>query len=102
VNVAPCVNYLNTASFSLPAAGSFGNVGKALLRGPGLGNIDASLSKFIPVREKLQVNFRAEYFNLFNRANFNNPNNSASGGGFGTIRSAADPRIGQLALKLIF
>ena len=96
------MNYLIPGSFSLPAAGGFGNVGKALLRGPGLQNADAAFSKLIPIRERLQVTVRAEFFNFFNRANFNNPVSSVSSGGFGSIRSAADPRIGQLALKLIF
>jgi hypothetical protein len=99
---APCVNYLNTASFALPALGGFGNVGKAMLRGPGLANVDVGFFKTIPVRERLQFQFRAEFFNFFNRANFNNPNNSVSGAGFGSIRSALDPRIGQLALKVLF
>jgi hypothetical protein len=54
------------------------------------------------VRELLQIQFRAEFFNFFNRANFNNPSNSVSGAGFGSIRSALDPRIGQLALKVLF
>lgn len=100
-SAAPCVNYLNTASFALPAAGGFGNAGKALLRGPGLANVDVGFFKTIRVRERLQLQFRAEFFNSLNRANFNNPNNSVSGAGFGSIRSATDPRIGQLALKLI-
>jgi hypothetical protein len=99
---APCVNYLNTASFALPALGDFGNVGKALLRGPGLANVDAGFFKTISVHERLQLQFRAEFFNFFNRANFNNPSNSVSGAGFGSIRSALDPRIGQLALKVLF
>jgi hypothetical protein len=50
----------------------------------------------------MTLNFRAEFFNFFNRANFNNPVNSVSAGGFGAILSARDPRIGQLALKLLF
>ena len=101
-SAAPCVNFLNTASFSQPATGGFGNVGKASLRGPGLGNVDAGFSKSLTLREHLQVSLRAEFFNFFNRANFNNPVASVSGAGFGSIRSAADPRIGQLALKLMF
>jgi hypothetical protein len=82
--------------------GGFGNVGKGLLRGPNLRKMDAGFSKNIAVRERMQVQLRGEFFNFFNRANFNNPNSSASGGGFGSIRNAADPRIGQLALKLLF
>jgi hypothetical protein len=99
---APCENYLNTSSFALPAAGSFGNVGKGLLVGPGLVNLDAGFVKVVPVRERLKLQLRVEFFNILNRANFNNPNSSVSGAGFGTILSATDPRIGQLALKAIF
>lgn len=77
-------------------------MGKGLLRGPDLMNVDTGFSKNIPVRERMQIQLRGEFFNLFNRANFNNPNSSASGGGFGSIRGAADPRIGQLVLKLLF
>jgi hypothetical protein len=97
-----CVNDLNISSFALPATGSFGNVGKGLLVGPNLINLDAGFVKSIPVRERMQVQLRLEFFNILNRANFNNPNNSVSGAGFGTILSAADPRIGQLALKAVF
>ena len=97
-----CVSYLNTSSFSLPAVGGFGNVGKGLLVGPRLINLDAGFVKILPIRERLQVQLRVEFFNIFNHANFNNPNNSVSGAGFGTILSAADPRIGQLAIKVVF
>ncbi len=101
-SAAPCVDYLNVSSFGLPATGAFGNVGKGLLRGPNLMNVDAGFSKNIPLRERVQLQLRGEFFNFFNRANFNNPNSSASGGGFGSIRGAGDPRIGQLVIKLLF
>lgn len=49
------------------------------------------------------MQFRAEFFNVFNRANFNNPNTSLNNlSTFGTITAAGDPRIGQLALKFLF
>jgi hypothetical protein len=107
-NVAPCVDYLNPNSFALPAIGQFGNVGKGLLRAPGLTVWDAGIFKNFGIRERTHVQFRAEFFNVLNHANFTGPagNDSTratvSAGGFGSIRSAADPRIGQLALKLIF
>jgi hypothetical protein len=97
-----CVNDLNISSFALPAVGGFGNVGKGLLVGPNLIDLDAGFVKTIPVRERVQVQLRVEFFNIFNRANFNNPNSSLSGAGFGAILSAGDPRIGQLALKVLF
>src|SRR5581483_10135856 len=104
---APCVNYLNPAAFSLPAIGTFGNIGKGSLRGPNFVNFDSGLFKEFPfAAERVHLQFRAEFFNVFNRVNFNNPANSTtpsfSAGGFGTLTSAQDPRIGQLALKLLF
>jgi hypothetical protein len=110
---APCVNYLNPAAFTIAPIGGFGNVGKGSLRGPGLFTWDTGIFKDFPiVRESVRLQFRAEFFNILNRTNFANPGGSttnpnspttnASSGGFGTITAAQDPRIGQLALKLIF
>jgi len=112
-NSAPCVSYLNPAAFTIAPIGGFGNVGKGSLRGPGLFTWDTGLFKDFPVaRESVHLQFRAEFFNVLNRTNFANPGGSTSNpnsptvtvssGGFGTITAAQDPRIGQLALKLIF
>jgi hypothetical protein len=102
-NIAPCASYLNTASFAVPSAGNFGNVGKGALSGPNFVNWDFGLFKSIPLgREQLRLRFQAEFFNLTNRVNLSNPNVSVTAAAFGTIRGAGDPRIGQLALKLIF
>ncbi|HEY1214276.1 MAG TPA: carboxypeptidase regulatory-like domain-containing protein, partial [Bryobacteraceae bacterium] len=102
-----CVNYLNPAAFAVPAIGTFGNVGKNSLRGPNLFTWDTGLFKEFPIAsERVRVQFRAEYFNVLNRANFDYPASgntpSYSSSGFGTITKAEDPRIGQLALKLLF
>jgi hypothetical protein len=116
---APCVNDLNPGAFALPAPGTYGNVGKDALRGPNLIEYDGGLFKEIPLhKERVQLQFRAEFFNLFNRANFFNPGQTSagfvgfvpgqtepatiSGAGFGSILGSYDPRIGQLALKLRF
>ncbi len=101
-NEAPCVGYLNTAAFARPATGSAGNIGKGAIRGPGLFGWDMGFFKQFPIREKAQIQLRFEYFNIFNRANFQDPNNNFAAGGFGGIRGAFDPRIGQVALKIIF
>ena len=98
-----CVNYLVPSAFGLPATGTYGNVGKGLLRGPNLMSWDTGLFKEFAVwRERTKLQFRAEFFNTANRVNFNNPNVTQSAGGFGSITSAQDPRVGQLALKLLF
>jgi hypothetical protein len=98
-----CVNFLNPNAFQLPVIGTFGTTSKGSLRGPGYFNWDMGLSKNFPLPgERVQIQFRAEYFNVFNRANFMDPKNSLSGSGFGQITSAQDPRIGQLSLKIAF
>lgn len=96
-----CVNWLNPAAFNLPAIGTFGTMAKDSLRGPGSVNWDAGLFKNIPI-ERVELQFRAEFFNAVNHTNLNNPNASISGSGFGTITGSAGPRIGQLAMKLTF
>jgi hypothetical protein len=101
-NVAPCLNFLNASSFALPANGAFGNLGKGALQSPGLFNWDMAMSKGFPIRERVTIRFRAEFFNLFNHENPAAPTSSVSGAGFGTIRSGLAPRIGQLALKITF
>ena len=118
-NVAPCVNWVNPNAFALPAIGTFGNAGKGDLRGPGLLNFDMNFSKSISITERFKLQIRAEFFNIFNHANFLDPGSasstkgssdlytaansvSLSAAGFGTIRAALDPRITQLALKLVF
>jgi hypothetical protein len=99
---APCVDFLNRASFALPAVGGFGNVGKDALVGPGLMTWDMGFFKNFPFGDRYRIQVRAEFFNTLNRANFSNPSSSVTAGAFGSITSAADPRIGQLALKILF
>jgi hypothetical protein len=102
-STSPCVSYLDPAAFQLPPIGTFGNVRKGSLRGPGYFNSDVAVFKNFPVHgDRAQLQFRMEYFNVLNRANLNGPVNSVSGSGLGQILSAQDPRIGQLSLKMIF
>ena len=106
-----CVDYLTPGSFGLPAVGTYGNLGKGAIRGPDLVTVDAGLFKDFPIKERYRLQFRGEFFNLLNRVNFNYPGNNSTvsdtntkytAGGFGSIQSAFDPRIVQLALKFIF
>ncbi len=66
--------YFNPAAFIQPAAGTYGNVGRNILQGPGLAELDFSAAKKFFLSERFNLQFRAELFNLFNRANFNTPN----------------------------
>ena len=59
--------------------------------------------KMIPVRESVRLQLRGEFFNTFNRPNFGNPrNNQRQTSRFGRIEGAGDPRIIQIALKVLF
>ena len=74
-----------------------------MFRGPGQWNVDFSVFKNIPLTERFNLQFRSEFFNLFNHATFGNPNRDLDSGGFGTIRSTTvNARLVQFALKLSF
>jgi hypothetical protein len=66
--------YFNPNAFILPPTGTYGNVGRNVLVGPGLAATDLSIGKNTAITEKLRAQFRAEFFNIFNRANFGTPN----------------------------
>ena len=83
-------------------AGQFGNAGRNIVRGPGLGVVDLSLLKNFRIREVTQIQFRAECFNVANHANFYLPDNDINSPTFGRILQAGPPRLLQFALKLSF
>jgi hypothetical protein len=100
--------YFDPAAFSLPLSGTFGNVGRGSLTGPGLTTFDTSLFKRITINEQLSLQFRAEAFNVFNHANFAEPgavvfqgNNVSSSAGVITATATTSRQI-QFALKLLF
>ena len=98
-----CAGFTGSNAFSIPSPGVFGNAGRNILRGPGLQNVDLSLSRVFSFTERIRLQFRAEAFNLTNTVAFGLPNSNVSGGSPGVITSlAADPRIMQFALRLTF
>ncbi|MEK6408808.1 MAG: TonB-dependent receptor [Acidobacteriota bacterium] len=94
--------WFNTSAFAFPAFGSFGNAGRNILDGPGFVNFNTSLMKTTKLKEGLDLQFRAEAFNLFNHPNFNLPDNFLGSPTFGRILSAQSPRHIQFGLKLLF
>jgi len=102
-STAPCVNFLNTTSFAANnTPGTFGNVGKGEFTGPNYVDWDNGIFKNFSLTERFKLQFRAEFFNILNHANFLDPGTTVASAGFGSIKSANSPRIGQLALKLSF
>ena len=104
-----CKNWLNKANFSTnPAyttnlALTYGNIVKGSFVGPQFASWDTSIIRYIPIHESLNLQFRAEFFNVLNHTNFGDPQQNQTNGSFGSITSTnGDPRIGQLSLKLDF
>src|SRR5436190_4344427 len=94
--------WFNTAAFAFPAPGRFGNAGRNIVDGPGYQNVNASLVKNTHITEQVTLQFRTEFFNLFNHPNFNLPDSFLGSPTFGVISSARDPRHIQFGLKLLF
>ncbi len=94
--------WFNTAAFALPPFGSFGSAGRNILEGPGYRNVNASLVKNTSLTERINLQLRAEFFNLFNHPNFNLPDNFFGSPTFGRILSAQSPRHIQFGAKLVF
>src|ERR1700682_5773055 len=95
--------WFNTSAFALPAAFTFGNLGRNTLRGQRHQILDMSLFRSFPFAEKRKLEFRAEAFNILNHPTLGNPNGTFNNANFGKITSTrSTERQLQLALKLIF
>jgi hypothetical protein len=94
--------WFNTSAFAFPQFGTFGDAGRNILVGPDFQNVNASLVKDTKIKENLNIQFRAEVFNLFNHPNFDLPDNFLGSPTFGQVRSAQAPRHIQFGLKLLF
>ena len=94
--------YFNTTAFAVNNLGTFGNSGRNIMQGPGDAVMDAGVMKNFAIRESMRVQFRSEFFNLFNRVNLGNPNTTVGASQFGKITSAGSPRVIQFALKFVF
>jgi hypothetical protein len=109
--------WLNPAAFALPAAGSFGNLGRGAIRSPKIVNVDFSVNKNWTFGERYGLQFRAEFFNVFNHPNFvgwdpalnfgNNITDAANfgrptNGNFGRLNATQQPREIQFGLKFSF
>lgn len=92
-------------AFTPPATGAYGNVGRNALLGPGASTTNAGIFKSfkVPGREGMRVQFRSEFFSIFNNPTFSNPETRVSAGvRMGRITGAGGARVIQFALKLLF
>jgi hypothetical protein len=100
--------WFNPKAFSLPAYGTYGDLGRGTYSGPGLANLDLALLKDARIRESVKMQFRAEFFNVLNRTNLGSPNatvfsNGAISSSAGIVTATATTsRQIQFGLKLVF
>jgi hypothetical protein len=93
----------NAGGVPINSGTAFGNMGGGAVLGPGQNNWDMSIAKSFTIREGQSLQFRSEFFNTFNHAQFSNPTTVASASSFGQISTTSvSPRIIQLALKYLF
>ena len=98
----------DTSVFATPQLGTIGSSPRTLCCGPGIDNLDFALLKDAALSERARLQFRAEFFNILNHAQFVNPSAAPGASGdfasstFGQVVQARDPRLIQFALKLIF
>ncbi len=100
--------FFNKAAFVRHPRG-FGNSGRNVIEGPGFADVDFSVAKNTKIRESMQLQFRAEAFNLFNHPSFGQPNRTVTSADFGRITATRTARgdLGssrqvQLGMKFIF
>ena len=97
------LEWINPSCFVAPPSGELGNASRAPATGPDFVNTDFSVIKQIGLPREMGLNFRAEFFNLFNHPQFGSPVGDVSSPGFGFVQSTVNNgRLVQLALKLSF
>lgn len=96
--------WFNTSCFSpvLSNSTSYGDAGRGVVRGPGINNLDVSLYRTFRFTESMNLQLRAEFFNVLNKAQYNNPVTTLGSANFGFITSARDARIIQFGAKFNF
>ena len=94
--------WFNTSLFSQPAALTFGNSPRSVLRGASIATTDVTIEKNFSVTEKIKFDVRAEFYNLLNHAIFNVPGAVLGAADFGVVSSARAGRTVQLAARLSF
>ena len=77
--------WFNPAAFAVQPAGTFGNLGRNALYGPGQINWDMALTRRFTLKERWKLDFRADFFNIMNHANWNNPGTSNQSSTFGEV-----------------
>jgi hypothetical protein len=109
-NVGPRIQWFEATAFAAPPVNTIGNVGRNILAGPGVINLDASLARTFSIRERYKLQFRMDSFNFSNTPHYDNPNTTFGSSTFGQVTTAGgnygnghgDPRQFEVSLKLSY
>ena len=101
-NATETRQWFNTAAFAQPAANTFGNSGRGVVRGPGINVTDLGLFKNFRLGSNIRLQYRLEMFNVFNHPNLLAVGTIMGNPTFGQVTSAAEPRIIQMGIKATF
>src|SRR5262249_6282859 len=94
--------WFNTSAFAIAPAFTIGSASRNPVRGPSYRDVDLAAMRRIPIHSGSALELRAEIFNLLNTVNFGSPGPTAGTAAFGTITTAFDPRVVQIAVKYLF
>ncbi|MBV9500567.1 MAG: TonB-dependent receptor [Acidobacteriaceae bacterium] len=100
--VGPGSHYYSPSAFAPVTTVSYGNVGRNTLRGPGVWNTDVSVVRDFPIKERLRLQFRAEFYNLPNTSHFNQPNTNVNSSSFMQVTSSYGERNIRFAVHAQF
>jgi Carboxypeptidase regulatory-like domain/TonB dependent receptor len=92
----------DTSCFVAPPLNTFGNSGRNVINGPGAQTWDMALGREFPIKDRFRLNFRADFFSVFNHQNWGSPDTGVEDPTFGEIFTKYDPRIIQFGLRLSF
>jgi hypothetical protein len=102
LNTGDPTRHLNPLAFANPAPGQLGSLGKGSVRGKPITNVDFSFAKNFRFKERYNFQFRTEFFNLLNHANFVGFDVDTRNGSFGTLNAAQAAREIQFGFKFTF
>jgi hypothetical protein len=97
--------FFDPGAFRIPSPGTFGNSGRNVIIGPGIWNVDTALSRMLRVSDSTRLQFRTDFYNVFNHPNFVAPpsmQNFVDSPDFGALFVARSPRIVQFGLKFLW
>lgn len=100
--VGGCNNSAYASNPNCVPLGTFGNAARDIFHGPGVIQWDMSVGRIFQFKERVKLQYKSEFFNIMNHANWNAPSASLTSSTFGQVTTFSSPRLIQMSLKLLF